>query len=79
MQTLPYMGLLITNTLITLFSFGFAVPVAEVRHAVIWRVYVGRSDLALLDIAAHQGNRQQRGGRRSGAGAGSGRQFLRRQ
>ena len=52
MQTLPYMGLLITNTLITLFSFGFAVPVAEVRHArylagvrrskAIWRCWISR-------------------------------------
>lgn len=55
MQTLPYMGLLITNTLITLFSLGFAVPVAEVRHArYLAECTAVEGDLALLDIAAHQ-------------------------
>ena len=55
MQTLPYMGLLITNTLITLFSLGFAAPVAEVRHArYLAECTAVEGDLALLDIAAHQ-------------------------
>ncbi|WP_148874710.1 YjgN family protein [Serratia marcescens] len=55
MQTLPYMGLLITNTLITLFSLGFAAPVAEVRHArYLAECTAVDGDLALLDIAAHQ-------------------------
>ncbi|PVZ87027.1 DUF898 domain-containing protein [Serratia sp. S1B] len=55
MQTLPYMGLLITNSLITLFSLGFAAPVAEIRHA----RYLAQStqvegDLSLLTVASHQ-------------------------
>lgn len=55
MQTLPYMGLLITNSLITLFSLGLAAPVAEVRHA----RYLAQStqiegDLSLLTVASHQ-------------------------
>ncbi len=55
MQTMPYMGLLITNSLITLFSLGFAAPVAEVRHA----RYLAQStqvegDLSLLSVQAHQ-------------------------
>ncbi|HEB0104080.1 TPA: DUF898 family protein [Serratia marcescens] len=55
MQTLPYMGLLITNTLITLFSLGFAAPVAEVRHArYLAECTAVEGDLALPDIAAHQ-------------------------
>ncbi|WP_431223232.1 YjgN family protein [Serratia sp. L9] len=54
MQTLPYMGLLITNSLITVFSLGFAAPVAEVRHA----RYMAQStqvegDLSLLTVQAH--------------------------
>ncbi|MEL5454871.1 YjgN family protein [Serratia ureilytica] len=55
MKTLPYMGLLITNTLITLFSLGLAAPVAEVRHArYLAECTAVEGDLALLDIAAHQ-------------------------
>nr|WP_235801396.1 DUF898 family protein [Yersinia pekkanenii] len=55
MKTLQYMGLLITNSLITVFSLGFAAPVAEVRHA----RYLAHStkiegDLSLLNIQAHQ-------------------------
>lgn len=54
MQTLPYLTLLITNSLITLFSLGFAAPVAEVRHA----RYLAQStqiegDLSLLSVEAH--------------------------
>ena len=55
MKTLPYMGLLITNTLITLFSLGLAAPVAEVRHARYLATCTAvEGDLALLDITAHQ-------------------------
>lgn len=55
MKTLPYMGLLITNTLITLFSLGLAAPVAEVRHARYLAACAAvEGDLALLDITAHQ-------------------------
>lgn len=55
MKTLPYMGLLITNTLITLFSLGLATPVAEVRHARYLAACTAvEGDLALLDITAHQ-------------------------
>ncbi|PWC20167.1 DUF898 domain-containing protein [Brenneria roseae subsp. roseae] len=55
MQTLSYMGLLITNSLITVFSLGLAAPVAEVRHA----RYIANStaiegDLSLLNVQAHQ-------------------------
>lgn len=55
MQTLPYMGLLITNSVITLFSLGLAAPLAEVRHA----RYLAQStqvegDLSLLTVASHQ-------------------------
>ncbi|CAI1522760.1 YjgN family protein [Serratia fonticola] len=54
MQTLPYMGLLITNSLITVFSLGLAAPVAHVRHA----RYIAEStqiegDLSLLSVQAH--------------------------
>ncbi|MCL1031851.1 YjgN family protein [Serratia silvae] len=54
MQTLPYMGLLITNSLITVFSLGLAAPVAHVRHA----RYLAEStqvegDLSLLSVQAH--------------------------
>ena len=42
-------------------------------------VYVGRRRSGVAGYRGASGNRQQRGGRRSGAGAGSGRQFLRRQ
>lgn len=55
MKTLPYMGLLITNTLITLFSLGLATPVAEVRHSRYLAACTAvEGDLALLDITAHQ-------------------------
>jgi len=55
MKTLPYLWLLISNSLITVFSLGFAAPVAEVRHA----RYLADStavegDLALLSVTAHQ-------------------------
>lgn len=55
MKTLPYIWLLITNTLITVFSLGLAAPVAEVRHA----RYMAEStqiegDLSLLNIQAHK-------------------------
>lgn len=55
MQTLPYMELLITNSLMTLFSLGFAAPVAEIRHA----RYLAKStqvegDLSLLTVASRQ-------------------------
>lgn len=54
MKTLPYMGLLITNSLITVFSLGLATPVAHVRHA----RYIAEStqvegDLSLLSVQAH--------------------------
>lgn len=54
MQTLPYMMLLITNSLITVFSLGLAAPVAHVRHA----RYMAQStqvegDLSLLSVQAH--------------------------
>ncbi|MGL5385309.1 MAG: YjgN family protein [Serratia sp. (in: enterobacteria)] len=54
MQTLPYMMLLITNSLITVFSLGLAAPVAHVRHA----RYMAQStqvegDLSLLTVQAH--------------------------
>lgn len=54
MQTLPYMMLLITNSLITVFSLGLAAPVAHVRHA----RYIAEStqvegDLSLLSVKAH--------------------------
>ncbi|MGM0515931.1 MAG: YjgN family protein, partial [Pseudomonadota bacterium] len=53
MQTLPYMGLLITNSLITVFSLGLAAPVAHVRHA----RYIAEStqvegDLSLLSASS---------------------------
>jgi uncharacterized membrane protein YjgN (DUF898 family) len=55
MKTMPYMGLLITNTLITLFSLGLAAPVAEVRHARYLAACTAvEGDLALLNITAHQ-------------------------
>lgn len=54
MQTMPYMGLLVTNSLITVFSLGLAAPVAHVRHA----RYMAQStqvegDLSLLTVQAH--------------------------
>lgn len=54
MQVLPYMMLLITNSLITVFSLGLAAPVAHVRHA----RYMAQStqvegDLSLLSVQAH--------------------------
>ncbi|MDX6915980.1 DUF898 family protein [Pectobacterium carotovorum] len=55
MQTLSYMGLLITNSLITIFSFGWAAPVAEIRHArYIANATAVEGDLALLHVQAHQ-------------------------
>ncbi|WGL28416.1 DUF898 family protein [Pectobacterium brasiliense] len=55
MQTLSYMGLLITNSLITIFSLGWAAPVAEIRHArYIANATVVEGDLALLHVQAHQ-------------------------
>lgn len=54
MRVLPYLGLLITNSLITVFSLGLAAPVAHVRHA----RYMAQStqvegDLSLLSVQAH--------------------------
>lgn len=54
MQTMSYLKLLLTNSLITIFSLGFAAPVAEVRHA----RYLAQStqvegDLSLLTVQAH--------------------------
>ncbi|MCY9848420.1 YjgN family protein [Pectobacterium jejuense] len=55
MQTLSYMGLLITNSLITIFSLGWAAPVAEIRHArYIANATAVEGDLALLHVQAHQ-------------------------
>ncbi|MFJ5362242.1 YjgN family protein [Pectobacterium sp. CHL-2024] len=55
MQTMSYMGLLITNSLITIFSLGWAAPVAEIRHArYIANATVVEGDLALLHVQAHQ-------------------------
>ncbi|RJL23796.1 YjgN family protein [Pectobacterium polaris] len=55
MQTLSYMGLLITNSLITIFSLGWAAPVAEIRHArYIANVTAVEGDLELLHVQAHQ-------------------------
>lgn len=55
MQTLSYMGLLITNSLITIFSLGLAAPVAEIRHArYIANATMIEGDLALLHVQAHQ-------------------------
>ncbi|WP_224556622.1 YjgN family protein [Pectobacterium versatile] len=55
MQTLSYMGLLITNSLITIFSLGWAAPVAEIRHArYIANATAIEGDLALLHVQAHQ-------------------------
>ncbi|KAA8999326.1 DUF898 family protein [Affinibrenneria salicis] len=54
MQTLPYMGLLITNSLITIFSMGFAAPVAEVRHArYLANATEVEGDLSLIGVQAH--------------------------
>ncbi|MEI3773300.1 MULTISPECIES: YjgN family protein [Pectobacterium] len=55
MQTMSYMGLLITNSLITIFSLGWAAPVAEIRHArYIANATAVEGDLALLHVQAHQ-------------------------
>ncbi|RUR97211.1 YjgN family protein [Pectobacterium polaris] len=55
MQTLSYMGLLITNSLITIFSLGWAAPVAEIRHArYIANATAVEGDLELLHVQAHQ-------------------------
>ncbi|RYC46933.1 YjgN family protein [Pectobacterium zantedeschiae] len=55
MQTLSYMGLLITNSLITIFSLGWAAPVAEIRHArYLANATAVEGDLALLHVRAHQ-------------------------
>lgn len=55
MQTMSYMGLLITNSLITIFSLGLAAPVAEIRHArYIANATMIEGDLALLHVQAHQ-------------------------
>ena len=54
MQTLPYMMLLITNSLITVFSLGLAAPVAHVRHArYLAQSTVVEGDLSLLSVQAH--------------------------
>ncbi|GKW40631.1 DUF898 domain-containing protein [Pectobacterium parvum] len=55
MQTMSYMGLLITNSLITIFSLGWAAPVAEIRHArYIANATAVEGDLELLHVQAHQ-------------------------
>lgn len=55
MQTMSYMWLLITNSLITVFSLGWATPVAEVRHArYLANATVIEGDLSLLNVHAHQ-------------------------
>ncbi|KFX04016.1 membrane protein [Pectobacterium betavasculorum] len=55
MQTMSYMGLLITNSLIIIFSLGWAAPVAEIRHArYLANATAVEGDLALLHVQAHQ-------------------------
>lgn len=55
MSTMSYMGLQVTNTLIVVFSLGFAIPVAEVRHArYIADATEVEGDLSLLNVHAHQ-------------------------
>ncbi|AOR63613.1 YjgN family protein [Pectobacterium wasabiae] len=55
MKTLSYIWLLITNSLITVFSFGWAAPVAEIRHArYLANATMVEGDLALLHVQAHQ-------------------------
>ncbi|MBW7981756.1 YjgN family protein [Enterobacillus tribolii] len=55
MSTLPYLGLMLTNTLMVVFSLGLAIPVAEVRHArYIAEATEVEGDLALLNVHAHK-------------------------
>ncbi|KHN50105.1 YjgN family protein [Pectobacterium fontis] len=54
MKTLSFMGLLITNSLITIFSLGWAAPVAEIRYArYLANATVVEGDLELLHVQAH--------------------------
>ncbi|PSH26495.1 hypothetical protein BLA51_20285 [Yersinia pseudotuberculosis] len=55
MKLLSYMGLLMTNSLITVCSLGLATPIAEVRHArYMANATEIEGDLSLLNIHAHQ-------------------------
>ncbi len=54
MKTLPYLGLLFTNSLIVIFSLGLATPVAHVRYArYIANCTAVEGDLSLLNVQAH--------------------------
>lgn len=55
MQPLSYLALLLTNSLITVFSLGLAAPVAHVRHArYMANATAVEGDLSLLDVHAHR-------------------------
>ncbi|MBP2169546.1 uncharacterized membrane protein YjgN (DUF898 family) [Erwinia toletana] len=55
LQTMPFLLLMLTNTLIVIFTLGFGTPVAEIRMArYLAKCTALEGDMALLNVHAHQ-------------------------